>query len=128
MEGIANVKSSTSVSLGTGGGSQAYEIEVEIGMFGPLPARVGRDDDGTVLIVDLVTGSYGVGSSWADAVQALTGAIHRHYRFLSREGPGRLSSRLADQLEDLDRRAAKNGTTDVHLSTPDGLPRLSLAA
>jgi hypothetical protein len=80
-------------------GGYVAEFLHPLGDFGPVPVRVTVDEDGMVLAVDLITDSYGVGFTMAHALNSLSGAVSRHYHFLASEGEGRLSSRLAAQLQ-----------------------------
>jgi hypothetical protein len=85
-------------------GSYSAEFAVDIHPFGQMPVRAMLDDDGTILLVELITGSYGAGLTWPSAAQRLVDAVGRQYEFLARQGHGRLSAALSAQLVSLDRR------------------------
>jgi hypothetical protein len=86
-------------------GGYSAEFTWPVAPFGAMPVRIDEDFDGSILASDLITDSYGVGASVPQALAALELAIREHYRFLRSETP-QLSSRLAAQLEILERRRA----------------------
>ena len=133
MKGIAAVLSNTimapTVGADTTVGEYLAEFTIEMPELGPMPVRVVRDEDGTLLIVDLVTGSYGVGYVWSEAYERLAGALHRQFEFLRAEGPGGLAAHLAIQLEQLERRAAISAAPgSMQGITAPGRRQLALAA
>ena len=86
------------VSADTTLGEYVAEFSYPVAGIGMLPVRLSRDEGGTVLAVDLITNSYGLGLHAGEALSQLVGAVHRHHAFLVKEGPDGLSARLAGQL------------------------------
>lgn len=85
-------------------GALVSEVEIMFDRFGWLSARVEIDDDATVLIVESVTGQYGVGETFDEAVANLASELSEYAAYLAKRGTDGLSPRLVRHLAHLSRR------------------------
>jgi len=110
--GITPATDSQQTTVDATVGGYTSEFTWEVRPFGPLPVRAELDEDGSILVIELLTTSYGVGASMSAALDALSAAVTRQYHFLRREGRAGLSDRLFGQLQALEalRQIATNRT------------------
>lgn len=107
-------------------GGLIAEVPIPFERFGWLSVRVEIEVDSTVVMVESVTGQYGIGGTFQEALSHLDAELAEYVDYLSSRGPERLSARLAGHLQHL----AGNPSPQVQLpQVPSGNNRqLSVAA